>query len=109
MNCKKCGNKSHSDFCFRCKPRKPIANRSKKRLAQESEYSKLRKVFLTIHNKCEVNGCSKEATDIHHVIGRIGDRLTDQDNFLAVCREHHRYIEEHPEWAKANGYSKNRL
>ncbi len=86
-----------------------IRKRSLKRAAQEREYAKLRKVYLFTHPTCEVGGCGCQATEIHHRKGRIGDLLTDETYFLAVCRSHHNYIELHPEEAKEKGYSLSRL
>ncbi len=86
-----------------------ISPRSKKRAKQEREYSKLRKVFLFTHPTCEILDCGCEATEIHHRKGRVGDLLTDERWFLAVCRAHHIYIELHPALAKEHGYSLSRL
>jgi hypothetical protein len=41
--------------------------------------------------------------------GRIGNLLTDTSHFLAVCRQCHSWIEEHPTEAKELGFSKSRL
>ena len=44
------------------------------------------------------------STQVHHLAGRIGQRLCDFENCLAVCFEHHREIHDHPRWARQNGY-----
>lgn len=80
---------------------------SKKRQSQMNEYKKIRVEFLKANPNCAV--CNCEATDVHHVKGRIGDLLTDIHHFLAVCRICHVRIENNPEWAKEKGYSKSRL
>lgn len=82
---------------------------STKRAKQNREYSKVRKDYLIKHPKCEVKGCRFIATEIHHTKGRIGDLLTDERYFLAVCHSHHVEIENHPEIAKEKGYSQSRL
>lgn len=82
---------------------------SKKRAIQNKEYSKLRLEYLNEHPICDVGLCGAYATDIHHIAGRIGNKLTDITNFLAVCRKHHCEIEKNPIWAKEQGYSKSRL
>jgi hypothetical protein len=41
--------------------------------------------------------------------GRIGPLLLDISNYLAVCRECHKIIEENPEMAKKLNLSKSRL
>lgn len=91
-----------------------IAPRSKKRAKEERDYSTVRKEYLEEHPICEV--CIREnnpykypATEIHHKKGRIGPLLTDSRYFLAVCRDHHEFIENNPKWAKLKGYSINRL
>lgn len=86
-----------------------IRNRSKKRAAQEREYKELREMYLNMRPWCEVKGCHAPATEIHHMKGRIGELLTDVTWFLAVCRPHHIYIENHPIEAKKEGYSLSRL
>lgn len=99
-----------------------IANRSKKRAAQEREYAKARREHLeenpmcAIHNKTtiDIHGVYHIdpicwATTIHHKKGRIGPLLTDRRYFLSVCMEGHRWIEAHPIEAKKLGYSLSRL
>lgn len=86
-----------------------IRPRSKKRAAQEREYAQLRKDFLSGNPICQVKGCGMPADDVHHRAGRIGAKLTDVSLFLAVCRSHHNYIENHPEESKEKGYSLSRL
>jgi hypothetical protein len=41
--------------------------------------------------------------------GRIGNLLTDETKFLAVCRACHDWIETHPKEAKELGYSISRI
>lgn len=86
-----------------------IRPRSKKRAAQEREYSKLRVQFLIKNQWCQVEGCYRLSSQCHHKKGRIGDLLTDERYFLAVCSYHHQAIELDPQWAKEKGYSLSRL
>ena len=86
-----------------------IRSRSIKRAKQEREYAKIRKAYLFCHPNCHVRGCFDRATEIHHMKGRIGDLLTNEEFFLPVCRAHHNYIESHPIEAKEHGYSLTRL
>jgi hypothetical protein len=91
---------------------KPIAQRSPKRMSQEREYSKLRQSFLLSSPLCQAklqNICTTHATDVHHMQGRIGNLLTDETKFLAVCRQCHTWIEEHPAQAKELGFSITRI
>lgn len=83
---------------------KPISKKQQKR---NKKYLELRFIYLRDNPICEVKDCTHHATEIHHKKGRVGDAL--YDNFLAVCSEHHRKIEENPLWAKLNGYSASRI
>lgn len=91
------------------KPKKPIAKKSAKRSKDEREYYKKRKEFLENKMVCEVKGCRSRSTDVHHKAGRTGSDYLDESKWLAVCRAHHSYIEEHTEWSKENHYSICRL
>lgn len=84
---------------------------SKKRERQYRDYSKVRKEFLLENPYCaaRIPGCMIEATEVHHKKGKIEGLLVDTDNFLAVCRSCHNYIEGHPNEAKEMGFSKSRL
>lgn len=82
---------------------------SKKESARLRKYSVVRKEYLAEHPFCEVKGCRERATENHHKRGKIGSLLCDKRYFFATCSDHHRFIEVHPEWAKENGYSENRL
>lgn len=88
-----------------------IRKLSKKRAAENRRYLKLRVEFLTEHPLCQagLSGCRINADSIHHQRGRIGDKLTDVSNFLAVCHWCHTYIEHEPVLAREKGFSKSRL
>lgn len=137
-DCKQCGNpfklysttdKYCSAECKRTamldkplplKKRPQIPRFSKKATVLNSQYSADRIIFLgKPENKiCPVT--NQPTTDVHHKKGRKGfaddwarlnniPLLLDQRYWLALSREGHRHVEEHPEWAKENGYSLNRL
>lgn len=103
------------------KPRKEpykIAPRSKKRAAEESQYSKEKREWIA-GMPCAVFP-ELMAVDIHHKKGRVGyadqwakDRgitlLRDQRYWLPVSREGHNEIELNPQWAKDQGFSLSRL
>jgi hypothetical protein len=88
---------------------KPIAKVSAKRKVLNVEYKKVRDEFLRVHSVCEVEGCKHTATEVHHRKGRIGNDLTNAENFMAVCRLHHIWIETNVWESKELGYSINRL
>ena len=83
---------------------------SDKRRRQLSEYTKIKKEYLKLRPYCEcgTRGCSRVADQIHHKRGRENERLLDKKYFLAVCGNCHRWIEDHPEWARAHGFSLER-
>lgn len=84
---------------------------SKKRAKQVREYSKLREKFLTENPICQagIEGCTHQATEVHHQEGRIGERLTDVSKFLATCHNCHVVITHDPKMALEKGLSKSRL
>jgi hypothetical protein len=91
--------------------RKPIKRVSKKRGREERKYSVLRKQFLETNPECQakLKMCRGEATDIHHVRGRVGEDFLNTDSWLSVCRPCHLWIESHPVAARELGLSESRL
>lgn len=87
----------------------PIEKRSKKGKKDDQEYTKIKREFLIANPRCQVEKCNHVSEDVHHKRGRVGKLLTDVRYFLAVCRKHHKIIEDNPLWAKENGYSESRL
>lgn len=105
---------------------KPVSDRSYNKIAKVSKkayernlmYKKARVDYLESHPVCEVKlpdcliptiDCDNSGLQVHHRRGRIGDLMWDKRYFLAVCHNCHRYLEDHPEQAKANGWSLSRL
>ena len=99
--CSYCYNKTK-------KKAKLISESHKKTL---KDYKTIRESYLLKHKYCEskLKRCTKVATEIHHKAGKIGKLYTDDNNFLAVCRNCHTWIEENPKEAKELGFSENRL
>lgn len=80
----------------------PISDKKMKELAI---YRPLSKKYLKENPVCEVKGCGKPSTNIHHKNGRTGKRLYDLKYFLACCGTcHPKRIHENPKWARKNGY-----
>jgi hypothetical protein len=109
--------KSHGKekYCKECwysidKP-KSIPPVSKKRQGEMDKYSKLREAFLFAKPQCEAYlvGCTRTSTEVHHKAGRVGENYLKIGTWLAVCRNCHQWIEEHPEEAKELGFSESRL
>lgn len=98
--------------CWKIKFGKPIRKVSVKHQQTINDYKVIRKSFLEKHAVCEakLKDCTGTATEVHHIAGKsCKEQYLNEDNFLPVCRNCHKYIEEHPEFAKENGFSKNRL
>jgi hypothetical protein len=74
-----------------------------------SEYLKVRKAFLLAHPTCQFGTCQKKATELHHKRGRGKKYLCDTKTFMAVCPGHHRFITDHPIFARENNYTESRL
>ena len=89
-NIKPAGNKKS--------PKHTIPKATVKRLKQLKEYSELRVEFLYNNRICVgsgiIKGCTKNATEIHHKRGKIGELLIDVNNFAAICRNCHEWITE---------------
>ena len=120
-NCKTCGkefklfrttDKYCSPECVENKPQKksaaPIKPVSDKMTKELAKYRRLRSQYLEATPTCEVRGCNRTATDIHHRRSR-GIYLCVVEYFLAVCRPCHLKIESEVIWAKEQGYSVDRL
>lgn len=74
-----------------------------KRQKQREEYKPIRLEYLQAHEFCEL--CQENPSqEIHHKRGTNGDRLNDNNFFMAVCRPCHVYIENNRAWSYANGY-----
>lgn len=84
---------------------KPIRKQNAKRAAEHREYIDKKTKYLEIFPICQAKGCSKPSTDLHHMQGRQGKKLTDDTLFLALCRDHHEYYTEHSAEAIADGIS----
>lgn len=84
---------------------KPIKKVSTKRAAENQVYARLRKDYLEAYPVCEVVECHRKSSQIHHMCGRENDKLTDTNNFLAVCDPCHQRITVDTKWALEQGYS----
>lgn len=116
--CKSCWIKNNPPKRKTYKKRVKSPEEIKKAKDISFAYKDARNQFLETHDVCQVNlpDClvsypieDKSMLQIHHKKGRRGSLLTDQQYFLCVCHNCHRYIEDHPAWAIENGYSISRL
>ena len=85
---------------------------SKKRAGQNKVYSARRREFLLKHlyDCCPVMMAIKNewhgVTDVHHVQNRESERLNDVSQWMAVSREGHIYLHNHPNTARMHGWLK---
>lgn len=77
------------------KKRKAISPISDKQAERLKVYRKNRDKYMKEHPFCEarLENCTFKATDLHHKKKRIGDNLTNQKYFMALCRSCHNFIE----------------
>jgi hypothetical protein len=80
----------------------PLKKKSKKRSAEETEYSKLRLSYLQENHFCKAGlpNCSLVATDIHHMNSRTNEKLNDISDWIGVCRSCHTFIHNNPQTAR---------
>jgi hypothetical protein len=81
---------------------------SPKRAGQVAEYVKLKREYMALYPVCEVPECNLRSVEIHHQRGKEGERLTDINYFMAVCRPHHDEFTEHSKQAIKDGHSVSR-
>lgn len=102
---------------------------SAKRRTQAALYAKKRKAFLEAHPYCQVwlaqhagiivhfakalysgkavspiSATTINSCDIHHKAGRTGKNYLDESTWMAVSRDGHRWIHDHPKEARARGW-----
>lgn len=88
---------------------KPIRKVSDKRVKELRVYEKEKAEYFAEYSTCEFPGCEVENISLHHMAGRIGDRLTNKEYFKSLCWVHHQWVEENPAEAKMMGLSADRL
>jgi len=110
--CKACWSKQFKGLSSIKKPtaKKPLSPRSSKQVKLDALYTVLRESYMKRNPFClaKLPGCSINATDIHHKMGRTGKLYLDETEFLSVCRTCHGWIETHPTEAKLLNLSKSR-
>lgn len=70
-----------------------IPKQSEKMKGALKEYSDKRREHLRRHPNCQIVliGCTKLATEVHHVKGR-GIHLNDEESFKSACRFCHKFL-----------------
>ena len=105
MNCKVCGKKSESEYCFIHKPKKVIPKTKKilKGYKKETKTDEMRDFFLSIWKKkphfSEVSGkfLGNEPRTIymHHILpkSKYPDAAFDEENIILLTWEEHQQVE----------------
>ena len=115
MKCKTCGKNADSEFCFKCKSRKPLPSSgrgltsrmsslpSKKLDKSPSKFLEMREFFLSIWKKrphrSEVSGVylGSEAmsTYFHHILPKekYPEACLDEENIVVLSLEEHSNVE----------------
>jgi hypothetical protein len=108
-NCKVCGKKAESDFCFLHKPRKKLQQRgnkpslTNKNKVSDGKFHQMREFFIDIwktrpHNS-EVSGTylGKEpmSTYFHHILpkSKYPEARLDEENIILLTLEEHDNVE----------------
>lgn len=88
----------------------PIEKKSDKRIDEDKIYYAVRAVFLNDNKLCVANlvGCQRRATEVHHTKGH-GIYYLDVETWIPLCENCHRWLESHPNAAKALIMSQDRL
>ena len=96
MTCAKCGNRAYGEYCFRCKPRKPLPKTGKEFSRYEHWKKTVAVPYLDAHygHVCTIMGCSDTKVDIDHIKTRGGhpELKYNLTNIRYLCRQHHRQI-----------------
>lgn len=85
------------------KPRKKIRPRSIRRAKEESRYSGKCKEFKRRNPRCWIFP-ALPTSDVHHIDGREGPLLLDENNWMAISRLAHDFIGLYPQWARNHGF-----
>lgn len=85
------------------KPRKGLPSINPERAQERAEYRRLREIYRSEHPFCEC-GCGGRTEQIHHKAGCEGKLLLDTRHWMAVTFQCHERINNHPGWAREQGY-----
>lgn len=79
--------------------------RSDKTAARDELYKERREIYLAANRRCVAawDGCTREATDVHHAAGRWPSVFFDEGLWRALCRNCHTAVESQRERAYDEG------
>jgi len=98
--------------------RTPLRRVSKKRAKVQRQRARMVSQELDQRSRCEAGGllfilgesndCQRQSVELHEPLMRSrGGSILDPDNTIAVCRNCHRWIHDHPEVATELGLLKS--
>jgi hypothetical protein len=114
MNCKVCGAKSESEYCFRHKPRKPLAgtttqpairrrtlrsNKSKGKPSPNEDHLFFKQIWNKRPHRSEISGTylGKEASSafFHHILpkNKYPKIRMDEENIILLTLDEHADVE----------------
>lgn len=85
---------------------KPINLKSARRQREDRTYAEKRTAFLVSNPTCA--RCRGRATEVQHLLGRVGPAYLDESTWLAMCRGCHAWAHANPAEAYAQGYLRRR-
>lgn len=95
------------------KPRSPIPKRSIKTKEQYKGYKKQMTAYLAKEEnefcKIRMAGCTGRAQCVHHTAGRIGDKLTDESDWMPSCLSCNLTVEINDKEAREKGFKKSKF
>lgn len=88
------------------KPKKKIAQYSKKRIKQNRELKNIVDDLKLVDPYCSIRSpvCTGRGQGSNHKQKRSPDNLTKKSNLELSCNACNQYCEDHPEWAKENNH-----
>jgi len=102
--CKNCEHNCEGDYCFRCKPRKPLPKIARKLIREipKEKDNPMHEFFISIWNKrphkSEISGewLGNEALSIffHHILekNKYPEAMYDEENIILVTWEEHNNV-----------------
>ena len=86
------------------KRRRPMKLVRAERALEQQAYRFAKGVFLRRHPYCEMFvDCLSPSVDVHHLKGRRGALLCDEQFWRATCRAHHDWVHTHARKARELG------
>jgi hypothetical protein len=97
----------------KAKKDKPMPKRSESLKEAYKGYKKQVKIFLSKPEnlRCKIQmACSGAISEcVHHVVGRLGEKLKDESDWMPACGKCNSWVEDNDGEARKRGFKKSRL